>query len=38
MPLKLNNIEITYAQSYFLLNAQGTKYDEVRDLINAGGG
>ena len=38
MPLKLNNLEIRYAQSLRLLNAQGNNYDEVRDLINAGGG
>jgi len=38
MPLKLNNLEDIYAHKVFLLNAQGSDYDEVRDLINAGGG
>ena len=38
MPLKLNNVEDIYAHSLFLLNSNGTNYDEVRDLINAGGG
>ena len=38
MPLKLNNLEDIYAHKVFLLNAQGNNYDEVRDLINAGGG
>ena len=38
MPLKLNNVEDIFAQQLFLLNSNGTDYDEVRDLINAGGG
>ena len=38
MPLKLNNLEDIYAHKVFLLNAQGSDYDEVRDLIAAGGG
>ena len=38
MPLKLNNVEDIFAHNVFLLNSQGSGYDEVRDLINAGGG
>ena len=38
MPLKLNNVNDIFAHNVFLLNSQGSGYDEVRDLITASGG